>query len=127
MRTSARCLMGLLSSTVALAFVLSWMPQVANSQQTDPTERSGSKTTAIHTVYLGPETTGMEGQQLRMWVITLEPGGHKFIHNPKNQPAVVYLLQGTDTVTFGEGTGKVFQAEDVSFTTANAAHWDGED
>ena len=127
MKTSAPCLMGLLSSTVALAFVLSWMPQVANSQQTGPTEGKGIESAAIQAVYPGPKIADMQGQQMRMWVITIEPGGQKFIHNPKNQPAVVYLLQGTDTVTYGDGTGKAFQPEYPSFAPQNAAHWDGED
>lgn len=127
MRTSASCLRGLLSSTVALAFLLSWMPQVANSEQTGPTKEKGIESTAKQVVSPGPEIASMKSQQLRMWVITIEPGGQKLIHNPKNQPAVVYLLQGMDTVTLGDGTAKAFQVKYTSFAPQNAAHWDGED
>lgn len=125
MRTSARYLISLPVSAVVLALALIWTPLVANSQQSGPKDRVGYKSTGKQAVDLGPEIAGMEGRQLRMRMITLQPGGHTPVHSHKNRPAVVYFLQGTDTVTFGDGTKKVFRAGDTSFADANTVHWHG--
>jgi quercetin dioxygenase-like cupin family protein len=47
---------------------------------------------------LGPEIDGMAGRQLRMRMVTIEPGGVLGpIHDHKDRPGVVYILQGTIT------------------------------
>jgi quercetin dioxygenase-like cupin family protein len=47
---------------------------------------------------LGPEIEGMARRQLRMRMVTIEPGGVIGpIHNHKDRPGVVYILQGTIT------------------------------
>ena len=125
MRTSARYIVSLLAFAFAVALALSWPPRIANSQQTGPKDRVGYKSTGKQAVDLGPEIAGMEGRQLRMRVITLQPGGHTPVHSHKNRPAVVYFLQGTDTVTFGDGTKKVFRAGDASFANKDTVHWHG--
>jgi len=123
MKTSARYFISLLVAAFVLTLALGWAPQTANSKQAGPTDRIGYKSTAKQAVDLGPEIAGMEGRQLRMRMITLQPGGHTPIHNHKNRPAVVYFLQGTDTVTFGDGSEKVFHAGDTSFASKDTVHW----
>lgn len=123
MRTSVRYVSGLLVSALIVTLVLSWTPKVANSQQVAPKGNKGFKTTAKQVVDLGPEIEGMEGRQLRMRVLKIEPGGHIGIHSHKDRPAVVYFLQGTDTVTFGDGTAKVFHAGDMASANKNTTHW----
>ena len=125
MKTSARYFISLLVAAFVLTLALGWAPQTANSKQAGPTDRIGYKSTAKQAVDLGPEIAGMEGRQLRMRMITLQPGGHTPVHSHKNRPAVVYFLQGTDTVTFGDGTKKVFRAGDTSFADTNTVHWHG--
>jgi quercetin dioxygenase-like cupin family protein len=45
---------------------------------------------------LGPEIEGMAGHQLRMRMVTIEPGGiFGPIHDHKDRPGMVYILQGT--------------------------------
>ena len=47
---------------------------------------------------LGPEINGMAGRQLRMRRVTFEPGGiFGPIHDHKDRPGMVYILQGTIT------------------------------
>ena len=47
---------------------------------------------------LGPEVEGMAGRQLRMRMVTIEPGGvFGPIHDHEDRPGMVYILQGTIT------------------------------
>jgi quercetin dioxygenase-like cupin family protein len=47
---------------------------------------------------LGPEIEGMEGRQLRMRMVTIESGGvFGPIHDHKDRPGMVFILQGTIT------------------------------
>ena len=49
-------------------------------------------------VDLGPEIEGMAGRCLRMRMVTIEPGGvFGPIHDHKDRPGIVYVLQGTIT------------------------------
>ena len=47
---------------------------------------------------LGPEIEGMAGREFRMRIVTFEPGGvFGPIHDHKDRPGMVYILQGTIT------------------------------
>ncbi len=67
----------------------------------------------LATVDLGPEIEGMAGRQLRMRMVTIEPGGvFGPIHDHKGRPGTVYVLQGTITdhrdgvaTDYGPGVG----------------------
>jgi len=61
-------------------------------------ETKGVTVKLLAALDLGPEIEGMEGRQLRMRMVTLEPGGvFGPIHNHKDRPGMVYILQGTIT------------------------------
>src|SRR3546814_20163373 len=68
---------------------------------------------SLATVDLGPEIEGMAGRQLRMRMVTIEPGGvFGPIHDHKDRPGIVYILQGTITdhrngvaTDYGTGVG----------------------
>jgi quercetin dioxygenase-like cupin family protein len=72
---------------------------------------------------LGPEIEGMAGRQLRMRMVTIEPGGVLGpIHDHRDRPGLVYILQGTITdhrngvaTEYGPGVG---WPED-----RNTTHW----
>jgi len=72
---------------------------------------------------LGPEIEGMVGRQLRMRMVTIEPGGvFGPVHDHKDRPGLVYILQGTITdhrngvaTDYGPGVG---WPED-----RNTTHW----
>jgi quercetin dioxygenase-like cupin family protein len=86
-------------------------------------ETRGVTTELLATVDLGPEIEGMEGRRLRMRMVTIEPGGvFGPVHDHKDRPGIVYVLQGTITdhrdgvaTDYGPGVG---WPED-----RNTTHW----
>jgi quercetin dioxygenase-like cupin family protein len=61
-------------------------------------ESKGVTVKLLGTVDLGPELEGMEGRQLRMRLVTMEPGAvFGPLHDHKGRPGIVYILQGTIT------------------------------
>ncbi len=76
-------------------------------------ETKGVTVKLLATVDLGPEIEGMAGRQLRMRMVTIEPGGvFGPIHDHKGRPGTVYILQGTITdhrngvaTDYGPGVG----------------------
>jgi quercetin dioxygenase-like cupin family protein len=61
-------------------------------------ETKGVTVQPLGTVDLGPEIEGMAGRQLRMRLVTIEPGGvFGPRHDHKGRPGIVYILQGTIT------------------------------
>lgn len=77
----------------------------------------------LTTMDLGPEIAGMDGRQLRMRMVTIEPGGvYGPVHDHVDRPGTVYVLQGTITdhrdgvaTDYGPGVG---WPED-----RNTVHW----
>ena len=67
----------------------------ASAQQSGPTETKGM--TAVETAAsdLGPEIEGMQGRQLRMRVLVMDPGGTIAVHKQTDRPEVIYILNGT--------------------------------
>jgi len=93
-----------------------------SDQQAVP-ETRGIASEVLGTVDLGPEIEGMAGRQLRMRLVTFEPGAvYGPVHDHVDRPGIVYILQGTitdhrdGTVTdYGPGLG---WPED-----RNTTHW----
>lgn len=91
-------------------------------EQSAPTT-SGVAVELLSTVDLAPEIPGMEGRQLRMRRVTIAPGGvYGPVHDHKDRPGTVYVLQGTITdhrdgvsTDYGPGAG---WPED-----RNTVHW----
>jgi len=83
-----------------------------SSQPAEP-QTKGVTVRELATVDLGPEIEGMAGRQLRMRMVTIEPGGvFGPMHNHKDRPGIVYILQGTITdhrdgnaTDYGPGVG----------------------
>jgi quercetin dioxygenase-like cupin family protein len=83
-----------------------------SNEQVAP-ETKGVMVKLLATVDLGPEIEGMAGRQLRMRMVTIEPGGvFGPIHDHKDRPGTVYILQGTITdhrngvaTDYGPGVG----------------------
>jgi quercetin dioxygenase-like cupin family protein len=93
-----------------------------SNEQAAP-ETKGVTAELLATVDLGPEIEGMAGRQLRMRMVTIEPGGvFGPTHDHRDRPGVVYILQGTITdhrdgvaTDYGPGVG---WPED-----RNTTHW----
>ena len=85
---------------------------VMSDEQAAP-ETKGVTVKLLATVDLGPEIEGMAGRQLRMRMVTFEPGGvFGPMHDHKDRPGIVYILQGTITdhldgvaTEYGPGVG----------------------
>jgi len=68
-----------------------------SSEQAAP-ETRGITTTLLGTVDLGPEIDGMEGRQMRLRMVTMEPGAvYGPLHDHVDRPGMVWILQGTIT------------------------------
>jgi quercetin dioxygenase-like cupin family protein len=104
---------------LALAFVL---PATGHAQEA-PHGNKGFKTLKSQVIDLAPEIAGMEGRQLRLRLLTIEPGGYIGIHSHKDRPAVVYFLQGADTVSYSDGTVKTFKPGDTGSAIHSTTHW----
>jgi quercetin dioxygenase-like cupin family protein len=82
------------------------------NEQTAP-ETKGVTVKLLATVDLGSEIKGMEGRQFRMRMFTFDPGAVLGpIHDHKDRPGMVYILQGTitdhrdgDATDYGPGVG----------------------
>ena len=114
---------GLLVSSLVFAGLTAFAADAPN----DNKGFTSSKTTVVE---LGSEIDGMAGRQLRMRLLTIEPGGHIGIHSHKNRPAVVYDLQGDDTISQADGSSKTLHPGDTSTATKDTTHWhhnDGKD
>jgi len=61
-------------------------------------ETKGVSVELLGNVDLGPEIEGMAGRTLRMRKVTLEPGAvFGPVHDHRDRPGIVYILQGTIT------------------------------
>ena len=67
------------------------------SEQEVP-ETKGVTVRQLATVDLGPEIEGLAGRELRMRIVTIEPGGVLGpLHDHVGRPGLVYILEGTIT------------------------------
>ncbi len=83
-----------------------------SSEQVSP-GTNGVAVTLLAAMDLGPEIEGLAGRQLRMRLVTIDPGGvFGPVHDHKDRPGIVYILQGTITdhrdgvaTEYGPGVG----------------------
>jgi quercetin dioxygenase-like cupin family protein len=95
----------------------------AIGQQAPPTETKGQKIPMTISMDLGPEIEGMQGWQLRMRLIELEPGGVSAVHTHKGRPAVAHVLQGTLTEYREGGYVKEHPEGDKWSEGKETTHW----
>ena len=115
------------SRTIGYALLASILVVGCGAQIADaadaPKDNKGYTASKTTVVDLGPEIEGMAGRQLRMRVLTIEPGGYIGIHSHKDRPAVVYFMQGTDEVGLADGSKKVVHPGDTSATPSSTTHF----
>ncbi|UJJ60162.1 cupin domain-containing protein [Rhodanobacter denitrificans] len=83
------------------------------SKEPTAPETRGVAIQSLAIMDLGPEIEGMAGRQLRMRKVTIAPGGvFGPIHDHRDRPGLVYILQGTITdhrdgiaTDYGPGVG----------------------
>ena len=104
---------------VALAFGLG----IAVGQQTPPTANQGVKISPPTSLDLTEEIDSVKGRQLRLRIVTIEPGGVVAVHSHNGRPGVAYVLQGVLT-EHREGSGTIDHYEGQSFTEdKDTTHW----
>jgi len=94
----------------------------ATAQQAAPTENKGISIAPLAVVDLGPEIPGMQGRQLRLRMLTIEPGGVLGVHSHKDRPGGAYVLMGTVIEHRGE-VAKEHGAGDSWGEDGNVVHW----
>ncbi len=109
---------GVLSIVLILCAALSG----AIGQQTAPAENKGVTLKQLSSVDLGPEIEGMKGRQLRMRLITIEPGGVLGLHSHKDRPDTAYLLQGKLVEHKGDMVKELSEGDAFS-STKETSHW----
>ncbi|HZM24186.1 MAG TPA: cupin domain-containing protein [Anaerolineales bacterium] len=92
------------------------------SEQAAP-ETKGVTVKLLATLDLGLEIDGMAGRQLRMRMVTIEPGGvFGPIHDHKDRPGIVYILEGTIT-DHRDGVAKEYGPGVGWPEDKNTMHW----
>src|SRR5438128_377405 len=112
--------LGLASGVVALALVVSLQSGMA--QQAGPTENKGLTVKLLAAVDLGPQFEAMAGRQLRMRMVTLEPGGVLAVHDHKDRPNTDYVLQGA-IVDHRGSEAKEYRAGTAFYEDKDTVHW----
>jgi quercetin dioxygenase-like cupin family protein len=116
-------LIGILVITVwLLGLALATGLGTATAQQAEPTETKGVTVTLLAAVDLGPEIPGMQGRQLRLRIVTFEPGGVLGVHSHKDRPGTAYVLKGMVTEHRGDVV-KTYIAGDSWAEDRNVTHW----
>ncbi|HZP89126.1 MAG TPA: cupin domain-containing protein [Burkholderiales bacterium] len=106
-------------SGIALAFGVG----VSVGQNAAPTETKGVKVGAPTFIDLTNEIDSVAGRQLRLRVVTLEPGAVVGLHSHAGRPGVAYVLQGTLTEHVENG-GVNERRQGESWTEGrNVTHW----
>jgi quercetin dioxygenase-like cupin family protein len=105
------------------AIFLGWGANTVVNAEDAPKGNKGFTASKTTVVDLAPEIEGMTGRQLRMRVLTIEPGGYIGLHSHKDRPAVVYFMQGTDEVGLADGSKTVKHPGDTSAATKDTTHY----
>jgi quercetin dioxygenase-like cupin family protein len=107
-------------ASLASAFAIG----VAVGEQAPPTEAKGMTASKPTFIELGTqELDSLDGRQLRLRVVTLEPGGVAPIHSHKGRPAVAYVAQGTLTEHREGGWVKEHPVGDTISEDKTVTHW----
>ena len=107
-----------------LALIIAFGLGTAIGQQSPPTENKGLATEKTQTLDLGGEIDGVQGRQLRLRVLKLEPGGVIGVHSHKDRPAVAYFVEGGLTeYRDGGGTKEHHKGETIS-AGKDTTHWE---
>jgi quercetin dioxygenase-like cupin family protein len=93
-----------------------------SAQQGVPTENKGITVKVLEAIDLGPQFEAMAGRQLRLRLITIEPGGVFGIHDHKDRPATDYVLQGA-IVDHRGSNAKEYGAGTSINEDKNTVHW----
>lgn len=106
-------------SGMALAFAVG----IVVGQNTPPTENKGVKVSPPTALDLANEIDSIAGRQLRMRIVTIEPGGVVAMHSHNGRPAVAYALQGTLTEHLENGDVRDHSEGEAWTEDRTVTHW----
>lgn len=93
-----------------------------SAQPVAPTETKGIAVKVLEAIDLGPQFEAMAGRQLRLRIITAEPGGVFGVHDHTDRPAVDYVVQGA-VVDHRGSESKEYRSGTSIFEDKNTVHW----
>jgi quercetin dioxygenase-like cupin family protein len=111
-------------ASYVLALVVAFGLGTAVGQQSPPKDNKGLAVEKTGTLDLGGEIEGMQGRQLRLRVLNLEPGGVIGLHSHKDRPAVAYVLQGALTEHPDGGAMKDHSKGETVSAGKETTHWE---
>ena len=111
---------GILGVVLAVALVAGW--RIGLAQPAAPTETKGVNVKLLEGVDLGPQFAAMAGRQLRLRLITVEPGGVLAVHEHKDRPAVDYVVQG-EVVDHRGSAAKAYGPGTSISEDKDTVHW----
>ena len=112
--------------SVLSAALLGILAGVALTQSTRaaPAESKGFRSELLATLDLAGEIDGMEGRQLRMRRIRVEPGGQFALHDHRDRPGLFLVQEGTIT-EYPEGAEpREHGAGQVVAVGSRTRHWE---
>ncbi|MDE2360313.1 MAG: cupin domain-containing protein [Betaproteobacteria bacterium] len=112
--------LGVVGVAVGIAIIAG--VQSGSAQQSGPTESKGLSVKPLVAVDLGPQFPAMAGRELRMRIVTLEPGGVLAVHEHKDRPATDYVVQGA-IVDHRGGDAKEYRAGMALYEDKDTVHW----
>lgn len=78
----------------------------------------------LGSIALAEEPVAIEGRQLRMRRLEIQPGGEVPWHSHEDRPAIIYVVQGEVTEYSSECAAPIMhKAGEVSVETHGVAHW----
>ncbi len=98
--------------------------QMLNAQQrTPPAEEKGRTVKTLASLDLGPQIEAFKGYRLRVFTLTMEPGGTGKLHSHKDRPLVFHILQGTFTDCRPDGTCTDLHEGQAMAEGKDLVHW----
>ncbi|MEO8627013.1 MAG: cupin domain-containing protein [Betaproteobacteria bacterium] len=111
------------AAAAAVAAAVTFGLGVAVGQQSAPTETKEVKVSPPTALDLGQqELDGVDGRQLRLRTVTIEPGGVVGVHSHKGRPGVAYVVSGTLTEHVGDDA-RQHQPGESWTEEKNTTHW----
>ncbi len=92
--------------------------------QQAPSENKGMKAEVLSELALGKQgLQDWDQREMRMRLITIEPGGAAAFHSHKTRPALTYILKGTLTEYRKGAAERTYHAGEVIAEGSDVDHW----
>lgn len=107
-------------STLSI-FIAALTTQFAEAQTAPPSANQGYSSKLIGTLNLNGQLTEIGDRQLRVRLVTLEPGGVIVLHNHKDRPSVEIIIKGTAT-EYRDNVPKEYKDGEAMIAEVNTVH-----